>query len=150
MLFNIIIGFLIPWSFGIYLFRKSPKVVILIVPIASMISGTINAFGFQLKYWDFTPIIPDDESISATPLDLGLYPVLASFMVYWMKKFPNKWLIILCTFILITTLLEWVALLFGKVSYGNGWNIFFTGISYTFAFGGVYLYYLLLRKHNIM
>jgi len=150
MLFNTVLGFLVPWSFGIYLYTKAPKVVLLISPIAVIISMIINDIGFHLKFWDFTPHIPDDDTISALPLDLGLYPVLSSWMIFWIRRTSLHWTVIALIVSLFTTGLEFFGLFIGKVSYGNGWNIGYTAVSYTIAYIGVYGYYMILLKYGLL
>ncbi|WP_054025745.1 CBO0543 family protein [Bacillus sp. FJAT-28004] len=150
MLINIIFGFIIPWIAGIYLGRKSPKTLLLIFPIGAVTSMVINSFGFQLMFWDFTPLIPNDESVSALPLDIGLYPLLACFMIWLINSRPVNTALVMFLFILGTTLLEFMALLIGKVSYGNGWNIGYTFLSYLLAFGIVFIYYKLLKGYRLL
>lgn len=150
MLNNIIFGFIIPWLAALPLIRKSPKTMLLIFPIGAVASLVINSFGFQLGFWDFTPLIPNDESVSALPLDIGLYPILASYMIWIILFQRDKSLLILFLFVFVTTLLEFGALLIGKVTYGNGWNIGFTFLSYLLAYGIVYLYNKLLLHFRLL
>ncbi|WP_138754006.1 CBO0543 family protein [Paenibacillus sinopodophylli] len=150
MMINIICGLIIPWLAAIPLIRKKTKLLLLIFPIGAVVSMVINSLGFQMNFWDFTPFIPNDESVSAMPLDLGLYPVLGSYMI-WAITLRKSWTAaILLLFILFTTLLEYIALLCGKVSYGNGWNIGHTFLSYLLAFGLVYLYFKLLARFRML
>lgn len=144
---NIVIGFVVPWILAIYLMRKASIVIIITLPIASLVAILSNTFGFQLKFWSFTPLIHGEESISALPLDLGLYPVIACYMVHWIRISQTNHLVILFVTILFTTILEYVALLIGKTSYSNGWNIYWTFVSYLIAYGIVYLYYRILAKN---
>lgn len=148
MLFNIIVGFLIPWVFGIYLYRKSRIIVFLIFPITVTISGLINDTGYHLEFWDFTPLIENDETLSALPLDLGLYPVMAGYMIYWIRKSNRHTFLKIGCFCLATTALEYLALILGKVEYGNHWNIGWTFVSYMLAYSLVYLYYRLLVRYG--
>jgi hypothetical protein len=150
MLVNIIFGFIIPWLVGIYLVRKSPKILLLIFPVGALISMIINSLGFQMKFWDFTPLIPDDQSVSAMPLDLGLYPLIACFMIRTIFLHRKKTALIMFLFVLFTTLLEYMGLLIGKVTYGNGWNIGYTFLSYLLALGIVYLYFRLLERFRVL
>lgn len=150
MLINIIFGFFVPWIAGIYLGVKTPKTLLLIFPIGAVSSLVINSIGFQLKFWDFTPLIPNDESVSALPLDIGLYPLLACFMIWLINSRPILTVLILFLFILGTTLLEFMALIFGKVTYGNGWNIGYTFLSYLLAFGIVFIYFKLLKRNRLL
>lgn len=150
MLANIIFGFLIPWVFGIYLFKKSPIIVLLIFPMAAIISSIINATGYKLEFWDFTPLIKDDETLSALPFDIGLYPVLASYLIYWIRKNNRYTLIKIAGICLLTTAFEFVGFLCGKVVYKNNWNVGWTLLSYLIAFVLVYLYYRLLLRYKIL
>jgi hypothetical protein len=49
-----------------------------------MLAFTVNQWGFYFEFWDVTPILKD-ETASAIPFNLGIYPVLASFMIYLIK-----------------------------------------------------------------
>ncbi|MDU0202496.1 MULTISPECIES: CBO0543 family protein [Paenibacillus] len=148
MLFNIIAGFLIPWIFGIYLYRKSRIIVFLIFPITVTISSLINDTGYHLNFWDFTPLIENDETLSALPLDIGLYPVMAGYMIYWIRKNNRHAFLKIGFFCLATTALEYMAFIFGKVEYSNHWNIGWTFASYILAYSLVYLYYRLLVRYG--
>ncbi|MDR6885026.1 CBO0543 family protein [Bacillus sp. 3255] len=149
MLFNIIVGFIIPWIFGIYLYKKARIVVLLIFPFTATISALINDMGYHLEFWDFTPLIENDETLSALPLDIGLYPVFAGYMIYWIRhNHRHVWLKIICL-CLLTTGLEWVALQYGKVEYGNHWNIGWTFLSYALAYVLVYVYYKVLVQNGL-
>jgi hypothetical protein len=150
MLVNIIFGFIIPWLAAIYLVRKSPKILLLIYPVGALVSMIINSLCFQMKFWDFTPLIPDDQSVSAMPLDLGLYPLLACFLIRTIFLHRKKTVLVMLLFVLFTTLLEYMGLLIGKVSYGNGWNIGYTFLSYLLAFSCVYLYFRLLERFRVL
>ncbi|MBP1965426.1 CBO0543 family protein [Paenibacillus aceris] len=149
MFFNIIAGFLIPWIFGIYLYRKSRVLIVIIFPITVTISSLINDTGYHLNFWDFTPLIENDETLSALPLDIGLYPVMACYMIYWIRTNHRHIFLKIACFCLITTALEYLAFIFGKVEYSNHWNIGWTFLSYSLAYSLVYLYYKLLIKYGI-
>lgn len=149
MTINIVIGFIIPWIFGILLIRKSPIVIYLIYPIAAIVSAFFNDIGYHLGFWDFTPKIDHDETLSALPLDLGLYPITGSYMIYWIIRSNRRpWLKIACVS-LFNTVLEYIAFLTGKAEYGNGWNIGWTFLSYLLALVLIFLYYKLLDKYDL-
>lgn len=150
MTFNIVFGFVIPWFIGLFWIRKAAAVFLLICPIATVVSLLINLFGFYTAFWCFTPILPRNETISAIPLDLGIYPVTASLMIYWIRRTKIKpiWLVISVS--LVITFLEFIGVLFGKVIYGNGWNVGWTLISYCSAYGFVYFYYTLLARNVVI
>ncbi|MDQ8736522.1 CBO0543 family protein [Paenibacillus sp. LHD-38] len=150
MVINLICGFIIPWLAAIPIAVKKPKTLLLISPIGAVVSLVINSFGFQMMFWDFTPLIPNDESVSALPLDVGLYPVLGSYLIWTIQAHRNKTALVLLLFVLCTTLLEYIGILVGKVTYGNGWNVGFTFLSYLLAFSIVYLYFKLLERSRIV
>lgn len=148
MTINIVIGFVIPWMFGIWLHKKSPIIIYLIAPIAAIVSAFFNDIGYYLGFWDFTPKIENDETLSALPLDLGLYPITACYLIYWIVRNNRRpWLKIVSVSLFNTTL-EFIALLSGKAEYGKGWNIGWTFISYALALTLIFLYYKLLDKYG--
>jgi len=59
MLTNIILGFIIPWVFGAFLYVKDKKVILTMFPIGATISYTINYFGFHFVFWHITPIMKE-------------------------------------------------------------------------------------------
>lgn len=150
MIINVFFGFIIPWLIALHLARKSPKILLLFSPVGAAISFVINAFGFQLKFWDFTPLIPDDQNVSALPLNVGLYAVLGSYMIWMIHLHRKRTVLILFLFVLCTTILEYIGILVGKVSYGNGWNIGYTSLSYLLAFSCVYIYFRFLERLRIL
>lgn len=150
MLINIIFGFIIPWLAAVHLVLKSPKTLLLIAPFSAAISFLINAFGFQLELWDFTPLIPDDQNVSALPINIGLYPILGSYIIWTIIAHRKKTTLILFLFTVCTTILEYGGILIGKVSYGNGWNIGYTALSYLLAYSCVYIYFRFLERLRVL
>jgi hypothetical protein len=146
MLINVILGFLIPWIiFGIFLYKKDKKILLIIFPIGATLALTINLIGYQLEYWDFTPILRI-EPMSALPLDLGLYPLLACYLIYLIKKLQTNPLTLILIFSIFVTGIEWVGVKLGKVIYHNEWNIGWTFFSYLTAHSVVYFYYVELVR----
>jgi hypothetical protein len=146
MLINIVIGFVIPLILGLFLYKKDKEVIIFIAPISSVVSFLFNQIGYSIEWWDFSPDFEEDETLSALPMDIGLFPFLACLMIHikLRKNIKSVYLIILFT--TITTMIEYVGLLIGKVQYQKGWNIFFTFLSYACAYILSYLYFLLVKK----
>ncbi|MNY35870.1 hypothetical protein D3C86_1703070 [compost metagenome] len=109
----------------------------------------INDIGYHVNFWDFTPQIEDDETISALPFDIGLYPLAGCFVIYWIDfKKKNPLLIILVGCIILTAL-EYIAYLVGKLEYGHGWNLGWTAVSYFIALSAVYGFYALANRHGV-
>ncbi|KRE96461.1 hypothetical protein ASG89_31335 [Paenibacillus sp. Soil766] len=122
-----------PWFFGIFLYKKAPNIVISIFPVSALISSLINTLGFQLGFWDLSPLIKENETISALPFDIGLFPLAACFAIYWIefKKINPILSLLLCSISL--TGIEYIGFFIKKVRYGNNRNIEWTSISYLIA-----------------
>jgi hypothetical protein len=146
MILNIIVGFVIPFIFGIFLYRKDRKVIIFIAPIASVISFVINEIGYSSEWWEFSPSFQENETLSALPMDIGLFPFLACLMIHIMLKKNIKPFFMILIFSIFTTLIEFVGFILEKVKYQKGWNIFYTFLSYTCAYILGYLYFKLIKK----
>ncbi len=149
MITNFIIGFFIPWLYGIYLYIKSPKIIVLIAPFASVVAFTINDWGFNYDFWEFTPI-QNEQSYSALSYNLGVFPLLFCAFVYFIHFKKKNILISLIGFVLLTTLIELGFVMVGKVIYGNSWTIWWTFLSYLIAYVIAYGYYKLLRRHQLI
>lgn len=148
MVLNIIIGFLIPWIFCIMLYLKDKKVILTIAPFTSALCYLINTWGFYMNFWKVHPF--QYHIYSSVTFNMGLYPVLGSYLVYLIqKKRMNPYLLILIVTI-FTTILEGLAFLFGLVIYTNGWNIIYTFISYLIPYSLCYWFYTQLKKINIL
>jgi len=141
MTLNIVIGFIIPWIFGVTLYFKDRKTVLIIAPFSSILGYTVNEFCFHLNFWRLVPVNINDD-LTSMSVNLGLYPILGCYLIYYIsKKHVNPYLIIFI-FTIVTTILEYLGVLFDLVSYGNGWNIGFTFLSYLIPYLLIYWYYL--------
>ncbi|WP_078427143.1 hypothetical protein [Alkalihalobacterium alkalinitrilicum] len=148
MLFNFVLGLLFPWILLLYVLRKHTKYIILFAPIGASLAFFFNELGFQY-FWGMKPIYKN-ITFSALPLNLGIYPVLSSFIGYFFTKrkvHPFVWIL---GFSLTLTIFEWLFEVYGIVFYINGWNIFWTYVSYVLAFALIYGYYRLLVKYSII
>lgn len=144
MILNIILGFIIPWIFGVILYFKDKKIVLIIAPFSSILAYIINELCFHLNLWRVVPVNINDDYTSMS-VNLGLYSVLGCYLIYYIsRKRLNSYLIILI-FTIATTILEYLGLLFHLVAYGNGWNIGWTFLSYIIPYLLIYWYYLNLR-----
>jgi prepilin signal peptidase PulO-like enzyme (type II secretory pathway) len=144
MLFHIIVGFILPWIVGVYLFKKQKKLFIIFYPIGAATSFLINEIGFNY-FWRMDKTF-EELSLASVPYDLGLYPILCCLFICTIhyKKIP-----ILITFLVFTfeiTFAEFIAVLLEKLVYRNKWNIIWSGVSYLTSFFIVYVYYKLVRK----
>ncbi|MDQ0857542.1 CBO0543 family protein [Bacillus sp. V2I10] len=149
MFFNVLTAFIFPWILGIvHLYKKDKQIIHFIAPLFSVVAFVINEFGLYFDFWKISPFF-DQKTLSAMPFNLGLYPILASYLIYYIKK-TNKPYLILIIFSLSTTILELTFVLAGKVIYSNGWNIYWTFFSYLFPFMCMYYYFLYLKKVNLI
>jgi len=76
---------------------------------------------------------------------IGIYLILGSHLVYFIKKYKHPYLII---FLMTTlsTMLELIYVYFEMVIYNNGWSGIHTFFSYLFPYILAYRYYLFLEK----
>jgi hypothetical protein len=147
MFFDIILVFGLPWIVGYYhLYKKDKLLIPLIGAFFCIESFIINELGFYFGFWK---AVPSFNTISFLPFNLGLYPILASYLIFFIKKNKNPYLIVFLMS-LFTTFLEMIFVFLGKVIYGNGWNFPFTFFSYFFPYTLVYWYYRYLRKLNVL
>jgi hypothetical protein len=149
MFINIVYGFFVPWIIlGTYLYVKDKKILLLIYPLSAVLALTINLFGFYFDFWDVKPLMRV-EPMAVLPLDLGLYPLLGSYLIFLIHKdIMNPYFFIL-SFAIVVTGMEWIAVKFEKVTYYNEWNICWTFVSYLIPFAIIYNYFRLLKRLNL-
>ncbi|WP_279626114.1 CBO0543 family protein [Halobacillus dabanensis] len=140
-----ILAFVLPWTFGIlHLYRKDKKVIPLIGSIFSIMAFIINEMGLYFGFWEVAPF-PKQKTLSVIPFNMGVYPILASYLIFFIKCKGNPYIIILLM-TLFTTALECIYVLLGRVVYGNGWNLLYTFISYLIPYIIIYQYHLFLSR----
>ncbi|MFL0194559.1 hypothetical protein ACJDU8_03065 [Clostridium sp. WILCCON 0269] len=148
MTFNIIIGFLIPWILGVYMYIREKILFIVIYPFGCAVSYTINIIGFYFKFWS---IVPYKYGVFASlPLNLGLYPIAGTYFVFLLYRGVVKAYYLILVFSLVTTEFEYLMLIFKRGVYGFGWNLFWTFISYSLAYILAYYFYRLVRIEQIL
>ncbi|MFD6511446.1 CBO0543 family protein, partial [Bacillus sp. NPDC060175] len=104
--------------------------------------------GLYCGFWRIAPFL-SQKTLSSLPFNIGLYPILASYLIFFIKKTKRPYLMVF--FIsLFTTILEMTLVLSGKIVYDNGWNIIWTFFSYIIPYMWVYWYYLYLRKLQVI
>lgn len=148
MLLNIIIGFIIPWIFGWILYFKNKKILYTIFPFQSMVAYTIIMLEIDIGFWKLSP--DNYFALPAIPFCLGLYPISASYLIYFISKSKVNPCLLIALFTALTTVSEWLGIIIDKVHYKNGWNIFFTFLSYLLPYILCYIYYLWLKKNKIL
>ena len=144
MVFNVIAGFIIPCMLGVYLYFKDKKTLLTMAPIGMAFALLYNSIGFHVPFWKLEPF--SQGRMALIPFDLGAYPVFVSYLIYFIKNYNVKNYKVILIFTLITTIIEYLILLAGRVEYFNGWNIVWTFISYLIPYVGCYIYYLILQK----
>ena len=143
MLFNLVIGFILPWVLAIF-FLPNKEIIIFIVPVSSAIAFTINTLGFYF-FWDLRPVLSREQSLSRLPVDLGLYPVSGCFLIHFITALETKPSILIILFSSFLTALELIAKKFNKVIYRNRWNGYLTFLSYFTGYALTYCYYLIVQ-----
>ncbi|WP_091018867.1 MULTISPECIES: hypothetical protein [Paenibacillus] len=138
MIGNILLGMVIPIIMGVWILRRNFTILIQYYPLGVAISSCINNVGFNY-FWNILPNTRN-QSYAALPMDLGIYPIAGCLMMYAiLVKGAHPWLAILVASLSLT-LIEWVAKMIGHVIYFNGWNIFWTFLSYLLPFVIAYGY----------
>ncbi|MGG0412944.1 CBO0543 family protein [Peribacillus simplex] len=147
MRINILFGFIFPWILGLVLLKKDKNHFLSLYPFIAVISNLICLWGQSKGYWNVKPKLSKRQYLTTLPFNFGLYPILGIFMVYIIRTVSkvNPYLLILL-FSAITTINEFIYLLFGRVTYGNGWNINKTFLSYIVPYFLTYKYYLWFIK----
>ena len=146
---NIILAFVLPWFIGIlHLYKKDKLVLFFIAPFSSVISYVVNTVAYYFGYWEITPF-PKLKNLASLPFELGFYPILACYLVFFIRKSKNPYFVVFFMS-LLTTLLELLCIYLGWIVYGNGWNIYLTFFSYLLPFLIVYWYYNYLIKPLIL
>jgi hypothetical protein len=149
MVINIVIGFIIPWIVGIYLYKKNRRMVLIIFPFASVLAFLANLFGFYFEFWKMTPVLKE-ATLTVLPLCVGIYPVLGGYLIHMIQQKKASPIFLILIFSLFTTFLELLFVIQGRVIYDNGWNIYWTFISYLIPYGIGYGYYIALKKLKIL
>ncbi len=138
-----------PWLIAIFhLNQRDKKLIPLIAPFASASAFLINEIWF---YYDFGELHPftHPKTLNAAPFNLGLYPIIGCYMIYFLKKSKRPYLTIFLLSLLIT-FCEFTFLLSEKIVYANGWNIYWTFFAYLAAFLVGYWFYLYLKKIDVI
>ena len=149
MLINFLIGFVIAWIYGVYLYLTNPRVVLLIVPFSSVVACAINDWGFNYNFWDFTPIL-NEQSYSAISFNLGAFAIMPTGFIHIIQKRKDHHFKYFLGLVLLMTAIELGFVISGKVIYNNGWNIFWTFVSYLFSNSLIYGYYRLLKRQRMI
>ncbi|SFE40241.1 hypothetical protein SAMN05216378_3001 [Paenibacillus catalpae] len=141
MIFNVSIGFIIPWlCFLIAPLPNKIKLVLRVFPISGLMAFVLNDFFVKHGFWIVKPIVDENESYSAIPYNLGLYPVWAIFLIYFIERRSWSPAILIGIWSIGITFAEYVLVEIGRVLYDNGWHVLWTFISYVVAFTIVVLY----------
>lgn len=148
MIFNIFVGFVIPWIFGIFLYLRVPSIFLVIYPFGCVVSYLINTIGITFGFWS---IIPHSLNCFAfIPINLGIFPITGTYFTFFIHKKTYNHIFLITSFSMFSTALECVVIVLKRVVYGSGWNLFYTFISYLFAYILGYLFYNLVKRKGIL
>lgn len=147
MIINILFGFIIPWIFGFFLYKKDKKLILVLGPYISTFSIIINEFGFYFDLWKIKPFV--EQTIASLPFDLGLIVVIKCYLLYFIRKSYNPFLVIII-FSTLITVIEFTFVISGRLIFDNGWNIVWTFFSYLIPNIILYYIYLYLLKTKVL
>ncbi|WP_026975913.1 CBO0543 family protein [Alicyclobacillus contaminans] len=142
-----VVEFVLPWVVGVYLWRRDSRAVVTVVPCAVAVSFLFNLIGFNMEWWSMVPRTRL-ETTSALPLNLGLYPVAAATVWFFVRRGLHP-VAAVGGSALFLTLCEEIAVIIGRVQYHHGWNIACTFASYVLALILVVLYARLVDATDI-
>ena len=124
MLINIALAFVLPWIFGtLYLHPRNRRLLPLVGTAFCILAIVINELGSYYGFWKLRTSL-ENEALEALPFNLGVYPVLASYMIFNPANRKASFFIFLIA--LFTTFLEGTYMYMERVIYGNGWNLGWT------------------------
>ncbi|MGP4074292.1 hypothetical protein [Halobacillus sp. K22] len=148
MIFNVLFGFILPFSINMLIFLRRPVLVILMYPLGVSIAFLANDWGYDL-FWKVNPT-HENPSLPALPFNIGYFPLItSSFALINETRVVNyKALILLSS--LIFSVLEYTAVSLGKIDYYNGWNIIYSFFIYLAGFIVCYGYIGLLKRYRLI
>ncbi|SDH03445.1 hypothetical protein SAMN05192534_101394 [Alteribacillus persepolensis] len=144
MAVNIIFGFLFPWLFGMFFWKKDKRMVRKVVPFVSILSLIINTTGN--KYWLVTPKLKKQQYLTTFPQNFGYFPMIGCLFIYTLYKKQTHTLFWTIVFAVVSSAVEFSAILFGKVKYRNGWTIIRTFFVYMCSLWLLHCYYTFFAK----
>ena len=145
---TILIGFILPWIIGAVLYFKDSRVIAVISPISCAIAFILNTLGIILGY--FSPQVDNiNQYLISCITNIGLFSIEPCILIFAIRHTRIKplYLIILAT--VFASIIDLILLSAALLVYQKGWNIIWSIIGFFISFYIIYLYYLLLKKHNI-
>mgnify|MGYP005853844677 CR=1 FL=1 len=133
MTFIIIVGFVLPWITGIFLYKKSPKIFYTTAPITALIAVVLNQAGIHVGLWKVNPM-PSVMLLDSLFLDLGIFTLSGAWFTYMLVYKTIKPIWVYSLFIGGMTILEGMALLKGTLTYDDEWSFFYTFFMYVGGF----------------
>ncbi|WP_079478962.1 hypothetical protein [Halobacillus salinus] len=133
MAFIIIVGFVIPWITGIYLYKLAPKIFYTTAPITALIAVVLNQAGIHMGLWEVHPM-PAIVLLDSLFLDLGIFTIAGAWFTYMLVYKSVNTLLVYILFIAGMTGLEGLALLVETLEYDDTWNFFYTFLMYVGGF----------------
>gem|GEM_PF-1125745 len=149
MLINIILGFILPWISGVYLYKRARVLFYTVVPITALFSVTGNQLGVQLGFW---LLIPEEKItlINTIFIDFGYNPIIAAWFIYFLyMRQISRW-IMYSLFMVILNGLEIYALSIDKIIYDHGWNILYSASTYGMGLILIDWYFFHFKSHEIL
>nr|WP_305881984.1 CBO0543 family protein [Halobacillus sp. A5] len=135
---------MLPWIVVIFIFKIDLKIILLIAPLASIVTHILNTITIA---YGFVAVAPYslETNFASIPMVLGIIPAISTVLIHLIRKhgFDIGWIII---FACSTALFEWLLLSLGFVKYHNGWTIIWTFIVYIIGYYMVYGYYKILNR----
>ncbi|HEX3029850.1 MAG TPA: CBO0543 family protein [Clostridia bacterium] len=148
MILNFVLFFIIPLVFSIFLYHKSSVIYLTGFCFSCLLAFTFNTLGVYFGFWNVYPY--NLSYFSYLPLNMGLYPAMGTFYLYLLHVVKFHKAILLLSFAIISTAFKAVLIYSGRAVYGNGWNTFYTFISFAIMYYFGYLFYTVLSRKKVI
>ncbi|KIL51100.1 CBO0543 family protein [Jeotgalibacillus campisalis] len=148
MLFTTLFAFIVPWAIILFVLKIDVKIIVLIAPITAVLTFTLDAWTILYGFASVYPFSME-SNFASLPMALGVMPVCASIFIHFVRRhaYSLAWIL---GFTLFSTLLEWFFVTLDLIRYYNNWNIGWTAVEYVTGYSGVYGYYRVLKKLNLL
>ncbi|WHH60603.1 CBO0543 family protein [Petroclostridium sp. X23] len=127
--------FVFPWiAFSILADKRRIKQLFISGTFASLIALFVNLIEDTYNWWKFPKELNPHTDVTFFA-DIGLYPVQAMLLIQHLPKNRRLWVFYVLGLALFNTLGEYTLINLGEEIYLNGWNIYWTFVSYFVPFG---------------
>jgi hypothetical protein len=150
LLIVILSTFLLPWAVGLIFFFKDKKIFVTIAPFAAVLAYVLNTIGIDLGLFYPLPVeYLKTHTVTIFP-NIGWYPVKSCMFIYLVVHTKIKPIVLNIIITGIGTLTDLIFISTKFLGYGKEWNYMISILMFLISFSIIYLYYLWLKKLDIL